>query len=309
MLLQFTYSKYGGLTHMAFIEGTNYKSSEMVGGLSARSSAVSGNATERKITSSNGVEKDGISLNGIKSKKIELRQLPADTMLVRDAIKSGEHAEMFTKLFGAKVSEDKKVSLFPQSDVIISTISQDKGTAIMSIPNGEKTDVKSLHNWAMRDMENDHEPVLELYSPKRHDGSIEIVTITEAAVTQRKIATASTAEDAIVMAISDTLPQSDRLEEQSQPKYKGALLRDLPITVFANGRELHVIDEGIKSMHERDDDHRRGIKKSNQEELTVEEAEKHQLEINTEEINLMYEASHGDKKAIAEIGKRVNGKK
>ena len=295
---------------MAFIEGSVYIGSEISGGLSTSNSTVGNNGTERKIPFSNNVEKDGISLHDIKSKKNELSRLPADTMLVRDVIKSGEHAEMFTKLFGAKVSADKKVTLFPQGDVKISTISPEKGTAIMSIPNGEKTDIKSIHNWAMRDTENDHGPAIELYSPKRHDGSIEIVTITEAAVTQRKITKASTIEESIAMAISDKLQvQGEKIGEQPKPKYRETLLRDLPITVFANGRELHVIDEGIKSMHERDDNHRDGIKKSSRGELTLEEAEKHQLEKNTEDINLMYDASHGNKKAIAELGRRVNGKK
>jgi hypothetical protein len=194
------------------------------GSLGVNSSGAERNGTPRN---GNGVEKNGKAYDRIESQKVEQGELPADTSLVRDLIKSGEYVNLFAIAFGATVSNYGKDVLFPKNGVRIGVITPEKGTAMMIIPNGEKSDGISLHSWAIRNQGQ----AIEFISPRSlEDGSVRVVEITEDEVTRRTIKQPATEAEEATVAIADILPTQSKSRTEQRGKVVAAIPRDLPMS-------------------------------------------------------------------------------
>jgi hypothetical protein len=186
-----------------------------------------------KINTANGKKLDKV--NGVTIKTSSERFDPAlkeTTMSVKDLLKE-DGGEMFEKVFGATISEDRRSILFPESGAKIQRAPSEKGSAILTFQNGDKTELRSLNGWAARDAElNYGGPAVDLISPVRKNGSFEIVEIREGTVTHKILEADNLPSDPgeyFAAKVARELPKNEIQGELPSPESKrGKFGRDFP---------------------------------------------------------------------------------
>jgi hypothetical protein len=297
-----------GLGEVTGLQGKAAKSSENISG------TLNHNGHTKEI---NGFKK----INGFSRVRSELRSVPTertdvlngfgDTMLMSDLIKNEEDTEMFQNIFDAKVTNDGRDIAFPGSNARIEVVLREKGKAILAVPgeSGKRDEWHLVNNTAVRDVENNEGPALDIIFPKSEDG-VKVLRVTKEGVEKRYIQKSSHHDDEVAVSIAKRLLSSES-EVRPSGKVERIVARDLPLTVFANGREIHVIDESIKGMRDREDGHEKsmGVSMADEELLTLEKVEEYVAERAVQEITLLFDVAHKNPQAIKEADKRLNGNK